>query len=60
MQEDLEFNDDILAEDELTTEQWRELDKRVKDAELGKAEFISIEDLKKKLGKKINEIRNNY
>ena len=43
----LEFDDDILAEDELTPEQWKELDKRVKDAESGKAEFISIEDLKK-------------
>ncbi len=60
LQEDLEFDDDILAEDELTPEQWKELDKRVKDAESGKAEFISIDDFKKKLGKKINEIRNNY
>ncbi|MEJ7829675.1 MAG: addiction module protein [Segetibacter sp.] len=47
LQEDLEFDDDILAEDELTPEQWKELDKRVKDAESGKAEFISIEDFKK-------------
>jgi hypothetical protein len=45
----LEFDDDILAEDELTPEQWKELDKRVKDAESGKAEFISIEDFKKKV-----------
>jgi hypothetical protein len=52
LQEDLEFDDNILAEDELTPEQWKELDKRVKDAESGKAESISIEKSKKKLGKK--------
>lgn len=44
LQDDL--NEDIvLREDELTPEQWQELNKRYNESESGKAKFISKEQL---------------
>ncbi|MES2373192.1 MAG: addiction module protein [Bacteroidota bacterium] len=44
LQEDLN-EDTILREDELTPEQWKELNKRNNDVETGQAQFISKEQL---------------
>lgn len=40
LQEDLAFEDDYLAENDLTKSQWEELNKRIKDIDTGKAVFI--------------------
>lgn len=40
LQEDLDFEDDYLAENDLTKNQWKELNKRIKDIDTGKAVFI--------------------
>ncbi|MDB5209494.1 MAG: hypothetical protein JWQ30_321 [Sediminibacterium sp.] len=44
LQQDLN-EDTILREDELTPEQWQEVNKRNNDVESGKAQFISKEQL---------------
>ncbi len=60
LQEDLECNDTILAEDQLTPEQWKELGKRIKDTEAENTELISIEAFKRKLDEKIDDVRGNF
>ena len=54
LQEDLDFNDNVLSEEELTHEQWRELDKRTGESELGKSELLSLEAFSKKLKEKVD------
>lgn len=44
LQDDLN-EDTVLREDELTPEQWQEVNKRIKESESGKAQFISKEQL---------------
>jgi hypothetical protein len=44
LQQDLN-EDTILREDELTPEQWREVNKRNHDIDTGKAQYISKEQL---------------
>lgn len=45
LQEDLEPNENVLREDELTPEQWKEINKRAKEIESGKATLISRQEL---------------
>lgn len=58
LQEDLDLEDDYLAESDLTKSQWRELNKRIKDIESGKAKLIPWENAKKMLNEKIEAVRN--
>ncbi len=44
LQDDLN-EDTVIREDELTSEQWQELNKRYNEGESGKAQFISKEQL---------------
>ena len=50
LQENLDLEDDYLAENDLTKMQWKELNKRLKDIESGKQNYIksavSINDVK--------------
>ncbi len=57
LQNDLDFNDDYLAEHDLTPAQWKELDKRIKDIDSGKAKLIPWEQAKKMLDEKIHKIQ---
>ncbi len=57
LQDNLDFDDDYLAEDDLTPQQWAELDKRIKDIETGKAKLIPWEKVKKQLDAKIKALR---
>jgi putative addiction module component (TIGR02574 family) len=57
LQEDLDLEDDYLAEGDLTKAQWKELNKRMKDIESGKANLIPWEDAKKMLNEKIETLR---
>ncbi len=45
LQDDLEADDNVLREDELSPEQWIEINKRVADIESGSAKLISKEEL---------------
>lgn len=57
LQEDLDLEDDYLAEDDLTKSQWKELNRRIKEIETGKAKLIPWEEAKKKLDAKIKSLR---
>ena len=57
LQDNLDFDDDYLAEDDLTPKQWVELDKRISDIESGKANLIPWEKVKKQLDAKIKTLR---
>jgi len=57
LQDDLDFDDDYLAEDDLTPQQWAELDKRINDIETGKVKPIPWEKVKKHLDAKIKTLR---
>ena len=41
LQEDLDHEYNYLADGDLTKAQWKELNKRIKDIEIGKAKLIS-------------------
>jgi putative addiction module component (TIGR02574 family) len=58
LQEDLDLEDDYLAESDLTKAQWKELNKRIKEIETGKAKLIPWEEAKKTLKEKIKSLRN--
>lgn len=58
LQEDLNFEDNVLAEDELTPEQWKELERRTQDLADGKSGAIPIERFKQKLNDQVDVIRN--
>lgn len=58
LQDNLDFDDDYLAEDDLTPQQWTELDKRINDIETGKVKLIPWEKVKKQLDAKIKALRN--
>jgi putative addiction module component (TIGR02574 family) len=58
LQEDLDLEDDYLAESDLTKAQWKELNKRIKEIETGKAKLIPWEEAKKTLNEKIKSLRN--
>ena len=60
LQEDLDFDDDYLAEEDLTPKQWKELDKRIRDIESGKTKLIPWTEFKKQLDEKIKAIRNKH
>ena len=47
LQENLDRDDDYLAEDDLTPEQWKESGRRIADIKSGKAKLIPWEDAKK-------------
>ena len=55
LQEDLEEN--VLHEDELTQDQWIELNKRIGDIESGKAKLISRGELEEFLKNRRNAIQ---
>ncbi len=57
LQEDLDLEDDYLAEDDLTKSQWKELNRRIKEIETGKAKLIPWEVAKKTLDAKIKSLR---
>ena len=57
LQDDLDFDDDYLAENDLTQKQWAELDKRISDVESGKVKLIPWEKVKKQLDAKIKTLR---
>nr|WP_294905858.1 addiction module protein [uncultured Lacibacter sp.] len=57
LQEDLDLEDDYLAEDDLTKSQWKELNRRIKEIETGKANLIPWEEAKKTLDEKIKSLR---
>ncbi|MEQ1798430.1 MAG: addiction module protein [Lacibacter sp.] len=57
LQEELDLSDDYLAEDDLTKEQWKELNKRIKDIDSGKAVLIPWQDFKNQLDEKIKNLR---
>lgn len=57
LQEDLDLEDDYLAEDDLTKSQRKELNRRIKDIETGKAKLIPWEEAKKTLDAKIKSLR---
>lgn len=57
LQEDLDLEDDYLAEDDLTKNQWKELNRRIKEIETGKAKLIPWEEAKKILDAKIKSLR---
>lgn len=57
LQDNLDFDDDYLAEDDLTPEQWAELDKRIKDIESGKVKLIPWKKIKKQMDAKIKALR---
>ncbi len=57
LQENLDWDDNYLAEDDLTPEQWKELDKRVADLETGKVKAIPYKEFKKKMDEKIKALR---
>ena len=57
LQEELDLSDDYLAENDLTKEQWKELNKRIKDIDSGKAVLIPWQDFKNKLDEKIKNLR---
>lgn len=59
LQEDLGYDDNILAEEELTSEQWTELDKRTKDAESGTSVSLLLEEFKKQMNENVDAIRSN-
>jgi putative addiction module component (TIGR02574 family) len=59
LQNDLDFDDDYLSENDLTREQWTELDRRIKDIDSGKAKLIPWEKVKKQLDAKIKSLRSN-
>jgi hypothetical protein len=46
LQDDLDFEDDYLAEGDLTPSQWKELNKRIKEIENGTAKLIPWKDVK--------------
>jgi putative addiction module component (TIGR02574 family) len=56
LQEELDLDDDYLAENDLTPKQWKELDKRMADIDSGKAKLISWNDFKKELNENISKI----
>ena len=55
LQDDLN-EDTVVREDELTPEQWLELNKRYNDSESGKAQFISKEQLVDYLKERRNDL----
>lgn len=57
LQEELDLSDDYLAEGDLTKEQWKELNKRIKDIDSGKAVLIPWQDFKNQLDEKIKNLR---
>jgi putative addiction module component (TIGR02574 family) len=57
LQEELDWDDDYLAEDDLTPKQWKELDKRIADIDSGKAKLIPWKDFKKEMDESIKKIR---
>jgi putative addiction module component (TIGR02574 family) len=57
LQEDLDLEDDYLAESDLTKAQWKELNKRIKDIESGKAKLIPWEEAKEMIHEKIKSLR---
>jgi len=57
LQEELDLSDDYLAESDLTKEQWKELNKRIKDIDSGKAVLIPWQDFKNQLDEKIKNLR---
>ncbi|NCU05266.1 MAG: addiction module protein [Chitinophagaceae bacterium] len=57
LQQDLDLEDDYLAEDDLTKSQWKELNRRIKEIETGKANLIPWEEAKKTLDEKIKSLR---
>ena len=57
LQSHLDFDDDYLAEDDLTPAQWKELDRRLKDIESGNARLIPWSKAKKMLDEKIKKIQ---
>ena len=57
LQEDLDLEDDYLAENDLTKSQWKELNRRIKEIETGKATLVPWEEAKKTLDGKIKSVR---
>ncbi len=57
LQDDLDFDDDYLAENDLTPKQWAELNKRISDVESGKVKLIPWEKVKKQMDAKIKSLR---
>ena len=57
LQEDLDLEDDYLAEKDLTKSQWKELNKRIGEIEAGKANLIPWEEAQKTLHEKISTLR---
>jgi len=56
LQEELDLSDDYLAESDLTKEQWKELNKRIKAIDSGKAVLIPWQDFKNQLDEKIKNL----
>lgn len=59
LQEALDLEDDYLAEEDLTKEQWKELNNRIKDIDTGKAVMIPWNTFKKEMDQKIKSLRNH-
>jgi hypothetical protein len=57
LQEDLDLEDDYLAEKDLTKSQWKELNKRICDIEIGNANLIPWKEAQKTLHEKISSLR---
>ncbi len=59
LQEDLDLEDEILSEPELSAKQWKEMNKRISDIDSGKSKMITVKEFKEKMEIKINELRGN-
>ena len=57
LQENLDFDDDYLAEDDLTPKQWKELNKRIAEIDFGKTKLIPWTEFKKQLDAKTKAIQ---
>ena len=60
LQQDLDFDNDYLAEEDLTPKQWKELNKRIRNIESGKTKLIPWADFKKQLDEKTKAIRSKH
>lgn len=57
LRENIELDDNTLAEEELTPEQWSELKERIEDNKTGKSELLSLETFTRKLNETADVIR---
>jgi hypothetical protein len=55
LQEDLQWDDDVLEEDDLTKEEWAEITRREKMLENGGAGFMTMNEFTKRL----NDLKND-